>query len=82
VGDLSLNGTPRTRIVNHNWKTIRNAMHVAKNEHMSSVDDYVSPLISYQGVADKIARTRDPTFTRYATEETRYKASQCQTCPP
>jgi DNA topoisomerase IA len=43
VGDLSLNGTPRTRIVNHNWKTIRNAMHVAKNEHMSSVDGYVSP---------------------------------------
>jgi 5'-nucleotidase len=42
VGDLSLNGTPRTRIVNHNWKTIRNAMHVAKNEHMSSVDGYVS----------------------------------------
>jgi hypothetical protein len=42
IGDLSLNGTGRTRIVSHNWKTIRNAMHVAKNEHMSSVDDYVS----------------------------------------
>ena len=42
VGDLSMSGTGRSRIVSHNWKTIRNAMHVARNEHMSSVDDYVS----------------------------------------
>jgi hypothetical protein len=44
VGNLTLTSPPetRTRIVSHNWKTIRNAMHVAKNEHMSSVDDYVS----------------------------------------
>jgi len=43
VGDLTLNSPEtRTRIVSHNWKTIRNAMYVARNEHMSSVDDYVS----------------------------------------
>lgn len=37
-----VNPVRRTHVVSHNWKNIRNAMHVAKNEHMSSVDDFVS----------------------------------------
>jgi hypothetical protein len=54
-------------------------MHVAKNEHMSSVDGYVSLCYYTRAVLMQIARTRDTTFTRYATEETGHKASQCQT---
>lgn len=48
-GSVASPSARRTHVVSHNWKTIRNAMHVAKHEHMSSVDDFVSLAYSLCG---------------------------------
>jgi hypothetical protein len=65
VGDLTLNAPEtRTRIVSHNWKTIRNAMYVARNEHMSSVDDYVSIVLHSRDRRSRIQLTENRMVTR------------------
>ena len=35
-------GGSRRHVVQHNWASIRDAMYIAKHEHMSSVDECVS----------------------------------------
>lgn len=35
-------GTVRRHVVKHDWRSIRDALFVGRNEHMSDVDDCVS----------------------------------------
>jgi hypothetical protein len=39
-------GQVRRHVVKHDWRSIRDALFVGRNEHMSDVDDFVSPLFS------------------------------------
>lgn len=39
---LSPGGTPRRHVVNHSQNEIRDALHVARHDHMSSADCFVS----------------------------------------
>ncbi|WWC64228.1 uncharacterized protein I303_106837 [Kwoniella dejecticola CBS 10117] len=41
-------GVLRRHVVQHDWNTIRDALHVAKNEHMSSVDEVAGQAMRQQ----------------------------------
>lgn len=38
-------GAVRRHVVKHDWRSIRDALFVGRNEHMSDVDDCVSHLL-------------------------------------
>ena len=41
-GTTGTSGAGRRHVVQHDWASIRDAMHIAKHEHMSAVDECVS----------------------------------------
>ncbi|BEJ13733.1 hypothetical protein CspHIS471_0309070 [Cutaneotrichosporon sp. HIS471] len=53
-------GMLRRRVIEHDWVTIREAMHVAKHEHMSDVDPCDGRKLRHQTIYDKTSPAATP----------------------